>query len=148
MLHGVQIVDLTFYTQDNGWALASADCETGPGRCTALLTTLDGRHWQSKPGAKFNVPGITGARVMRQQDPLRECTDRLRVRAERAVYDHGRRHDLAAAGRRCAVPRVPQQERHQSHVDSDRLPLVVQRASGDLVDRFHNLDAGKPAQRR
>jgi hypothetical protein len=59
-LHGVQIVDLTFYTQDKGWALASADCPTGLGRCTALLTTPDGTHWQSRPGAKFNVPGITG----------------------------------------------------------------------------------------
>ena len=82
MLHGVQIVDLTFYTQDNGWALASADCETGPGRCTALLTTLDGTHWQSKPGAMFNVPGIWGGCTA-------PCVNNIRFANARTGYAFG-----------------------------------------------------------
>ena len=58
-LHGVRVVDLTFTGQDDGWALASADCIHGPGRCTALMRTTDGRTWVSHPGSSpFQVPGV------------------------------------------------------------------------------------------
>jgi photosystem II stability/assembly factor-like uncharacterized protein len=59
-LHGVKILDLTFVSEDTGWALASADCVRGSGRCTALLRTTDGTNWKSMPGAEFNVAGVTG----------------------------------------------------------------------------------------
>jgi hypothetical protein len=59
-LHGVKILDLTFVSEDTGFAVASADCIRGPGRCTALLRTTDGAHWKSMPNTPFRVPGITG----------------------------------------------------------------------------------------
>jgi photosystem II stability/assembly factor-like uncharacterized protein len=59
-LHGVKILDLTFVSEDTGFAVASADCIRGPGRCTALLRTTDGAQWKSMPNTPFRVPGITG----------------------------------------------------------------------------------------
>jgi hypothetical protein len=59
-LTGVRILDLTFVGEDTGWALASADCLTGAGRCTALLRTTDGLRWDSMgAGIAFNVPGVS-----------------------------------------------------------------------------------------
>ena len=55
----MRVVDLTFTGQDDGWALASADCIHGPGRCTAIMRTTDGRTWVSHPGSSpFAVPGV------------------------------------------------------------------------------------------
>lgn len=59
-LANVQVTDLTFYGDDTGWALGSADCVNGPGRCTAVLHTTDGQHWAGMPGADFNVPDSQG----------------------------------------------------------------------------------------
>jgi hypothetical protein len=59
-LHGVQILDLTFVGPNDGWALASADCVRGGGRCTAFLRTTDGVHWRSMPGPAFNVLDVRG----------------------------------------------------------------------------------------
>jgi photosystem II stability/assembly factor-like uncharacterized protein len=59
-LTNVQVADLTFYGDNDGWALGSADCLTGPGRCTAVLHTTDGQHWTGMPGANFNVPDAQG----------------------------------------------------------------------------------------
>jgi photosystem II stability/assembly factor-like uncharacterized protein len=57
-LLGVRVVDLTFAGTDDGWALASAHCVKGTGRCTALLRTHDGTHCRPMSGASFNVPGV------------------------------------------------------------------------------------------
>jgi photosystem II stability/assembly factor-like uncharacterized protein len=60
-LPGVKILDLTFVSDDEGWALASADCEDGSGRrCPALLHTSDATHWHSVASTPFNVPGANG----------------------------------------------------------------------------------------
>jgi photosystem II stability/assembly factor-like uncharacterized protein len=59
-LTNVKLLDLTFASENEGWALAAADCLSGPGRCTALLHTTDGTSWTSMAGARFNVPGVTG----------------------------------------------------------------------------------------
>jgi hypothetical protein len=74
-LHDVQVIDLTFAATNRGWALASADCIQGSGRCTALLRTTDGTEWKSMPGAAFNVPGITGGCSTACVDHLRFATD-------------------------------------------------------------------------
>jgi photosystem II stability/assembly factor-like uncharacterized protein len=55
---GFRALDLTFVSADRGWALGSADCLRGSGRCTALFHTTDGRSWTAVPGAAFNVPGV------------------------------------------------------------------------------------------
>ena len=59
-LSNVQVTDLSFVGDDDGWALGSADCVRGPGRCTALLRTTDGTHWTGMPGADFNVADAQG----------------------------------------------------------------------------------------
>jgi photosystem II stability/assembly factor-like uncharacterized protein len=74
-LHDVQVLDLTFAGTNDGWALGSADCIQGSGRCTALLRTTDGSEWKSMPGAAFNVPGITGGCSTACVDHLRFATD-------------------------------------------------------------------------
>jgi photosystem II stability/assembly factor-like uncharacterized protein len=60
-LTGVKILDVTFVSDDEGWALASADCEDGSGRrCPALLNTSDAKDWHSVASTPFNVPGANG----------------------------------------------------------------------------------------
>jgi photosystem II stability/assembly factor-like uncharacterized protein len=59
-LEDVRVTDLTFVGDNDGWALASANCIGKPGRCTALLRTTDGHTWLGMPGAEFNVPGVGG----------------------------------------------------------------------------------------
>ena len=57
-LHAVKLLDLTFVSETEGWALGSAQCIQGAGRCTALFHTK-GEHWWSLPNSTpFNVPGI------------------------------------------------------------------------------------------
>lgn len=80
-LRGVRILDLTFAGVDDGWALASADCIHGSGRCTALLRSTDGRSWHSTPGAAFNVPGVQGC-----ADP---CVSHLRFANDSVGYAFG-----------------------------------------------------------
>jgi photosystem II stability/assembly factor-like uncharacterized protein len=80
-LHHVRIVDLTFARTDLGWALASADCVRGSGRCTALLRTSDGTSWHSMPGAAFNVDGVKGC-----ADP---CVTNLRFATDQIGYAYG-----------------------------------------------------------
>jgi hypothetical protein len=83
-LHGVQILDLTFAGVDDGWALGSADCIHGSGRCTALLRTTDGRTWQSMPGAAFNVP-VTGS----AEACAEPCVDAIRFADDSVGYAYG-----------------------------------------------------------
>ncbi len=80
-LHDVRVLDLTFGGTDLGWALASADCVQGPGRCTALLRTSDGKSWRSMPGAAFNVEGVKGC-----ADP---CVEHLRFANDQVGYAYG-----------------------------------------------------------
>lgn len=80
-LHHVQILDLTFAGADDGWALASADCVNGPGRCTALLRTTNGEVWKSMPGAAFNVDGVNDC-----ADP---CVNHIRFATDEIGYAYG-----------------------------------------------------------
>jgi photosystem II stability/assembly factor-like uncharacterized protein len=80
-LTGVRVRDLTFAGQDDGWALGSADCMSGPGRCTALLRTTDGRTWSGIKGAAFNVPGVRNC-----ADP---CVTNLRFATDQIGYAFG-----------------------------------------------------------
>jgi photosystem II stability/assembly factor-like uncharacterized protein len=80
-LHGVKVLDLTFAGLDDGWALASADCIRGAGKCTALLRTTDGTTWKSMPGAAFNVAGVKGC-----ADP---CVEHLRFANDQVGYAFG-----------------------------------------------------------
>jgi photosystem II stability/assembly factor-like uncharacterized protein len=84
-LTGVKIVDLTFVSENSGWALASADCLTTSGRCTALLRTTDGEHWVSLPGARFNVPGVSAGCGI--QSPT--CVTNLRFANDQVGYAFG-----------------------------------------------------------
>ena len=49
MLTGFRIDDLTFIGPEEAWALGSANCLRGPGRCPAMARTLDGQHWYAVP---------------------------------------------------------------------------------------------------
>jgi photosystem II stability/assembly factor-like uncharacterized protein len=79
-LSGVQITDLTF-AYGQGWALGSADCLSGPGRCTALWHTVDGRHWTSMGGEQFNVTGVKNC-----ADP---CVNTIRFATQQIGYAFG-----------------------------------------------------------
>jgi photosystem II stability/assembly factor-like uncharacterized protein len=57
-LTGVNVLDLTFVSENEGWALGSANCFHGPGKCVVLLHTLDGRTWKTMTTTPFNVPGV------------------------------------------------------------------------------------------
>ncbi len=72
-LTGVKIVNLTF-VGDEGWALATADCNHGSGTCTALLHTIDGTVWTSMAGAGFNVPGVSAGCSYRCVQNIRFAT--------------------------------------------------------------------------
>jgi hypothetical protein len=80
-LHHVEIIDLTFAGVDDGWALASADCIRGAGRCTALLRTTDGKTWKSIPGAAFHVTGVNDC-----TDP---CVKHVRFANDQVGYAYG-----------------------------------------------------------
>lgn len=80
-LHGVRILDLTFTAEDKGWALASAQCVSGAGRCTALLRTTDGRIWRDVAGARFNVPGVKNC--------AEPCVEHLRFANDDVGYAYG-----------------------------------------------------------
>jgi photosystem II stability/assembly factor-like uncharacterized protein len=82
-LHGVKILDLTFADVDDGWALATADCINGPGRCPALLRTHNGQTWHSSPRVGFNVVGQTSTPC---DDP---CVEHIRFATDRIGYAYG-----------------------------------------------------------
>jgi photosystem II stability/assembly factor-like uncharacterized protein len=54
-LHNFRAIDLTFYGPDQGWALGTSDCLSGPGRCSAMVHTTDGVHWRSMRNPPGNV---------------------------------------------------------------------------------------------
>ena len=80
-LANVDVTDLTFVGDNDGWALGSADCLSGAGRCTALWRTTDGRHWTGMPGAQFNVGGVQNC-----ADP---CVQYLRFANDSVGYAFG-----------------------------------------------------------
>jgi hypothetical protein len=82
-LHGVKILDLTFADVDDGWALATAECINGPGRCPALLRTHNGQTWHSSPRVGFNVVGQTSSPC---DDP---CVSHIRFGTDRLGYAYG-----------------------------------------------------------
>jgi photosystem II stability/assembly factor-like uncharacterized protein len=67
-LRQVRVRDLTFAGTDDGWALATADCPSGSGRCTVLLRTRDGVHWRRLSQVPFRYPAVAH---------LRFATDRV-----------------------------------------------------------------------
>lgn len=79
---GVRLVDLTWTSEDSGWALGSADCLTGTGRCTALLRTTDGRRWTGHPNTPFRVPGVAGC-------PAASCVTHIRFADDSIGYAFG-----------------------------------------------------------
>jgi photosystem II stability/assembly factor-like uncharacterized protein len=81
-LTNVTVTDLTFAGTDDGWALGSADCLNGPGRCTAMWRTTDGRTWTSMAGPEFNVPNERGSCA----DP---CVDHIRFATDEVGYAFG-----------------------------------------------------------
>lgn len=80
-LHNIRVLDLTFVGPDDGWALASADCVRGTGRCTAFLRTTDGRQWRSMPGPAFNVEDVKNC-----ADP---CVQNMRFANDSIGYAFG-----------------------------------------------------------
>jgi photosystem II stability/assembly factor-like uncharacterized protein len=61
-LSDVHLVDLTFVSADEAYGLATADCLTGSGRCTAMVHTTDGgTTWTSMkpPPANVYEPGLS-----------------------------------------------------------------------------------------
>jgi len=80
-LADVRVLDLTFAGQDDGWALASARCVGGPGRCTATLRTTDGRSWHRVTNPPANVDGVNGC-----ADP---CVEHLRFANDQVGYAFG-----------------------------------------------------------
>ncbi len=96
---GFHAFDVSFVGTSDGWALGSEPCITAPHhRCTAILRTTDGTHWTGIGGEIFNVPDVRecASRCVRAHS-VRKPEHRLRLRPERAVHDHRRRHELGAA---------------------------------------------------
>lgn len=56
----VRVRDLTFAGTNDGWALATATCQTG--RCTELLRTHDGTHWSRLAAPPFRYPAVAHIR--------------------------------------------------------------------------------------
>jgi photosystem II stability/assembly factor-like uncharacterized protein len=81
-LTGVRLLDVTFVSEDTGWALASADCQSGAGRCTALLRTSDGTHWTSTDGVAFNVAGVSAGCATK-------CVSNIRFANDQVGYAYG-----------------------------------------------------------
>lgn len=59
-LRNVKVLDLTFVSENQGWALAAADCVSGPGRCSALFHMKGAKWWSMPNSTPFNVEGVTG----------------------------------------------------------------------------------------
>ncbi|HEV7204065.1 MAG TPA: hypothetical protein VGN18_05605 [Jatrophihabitans sp.] len=80
-LSNLRLLDVTFDGADDGWALASSTCLTGPGRCTALLRTTDGTTWTSVASTPFNVAGVNGCAA--------PCVQHLRFATSQIGYAYG-----------------------------------------------------------
>jgi photosystem II stability/assembly factor-like uncharacterized protein len=79
---GFRVMDLTFVGVNRGWAAGLANCVSGPGLCTALFRTTNGRTWTSMPGAQFNMPMPNDACA----DP---CVEHIRFANAKVGYAFG-----------------------------------------------------------
>jgi photosystem II stability/assembly factor-like uncharacterized protein len=76
------VLDLTFASADEGWALGSSDCLTGGGTCTALVHTADGGDtWQGMPTPPATVTGVGDC-----ADP---CVRSIRFANDQIGYAYG-----------------------------------------------------------
>lgn len=81
-LYNVKILDLTFVSENEGYALASAGCVHGTGRCSALFHTK-GKQWWSLPNSTpFNVAGVAGGCTYR-------CVSNIRFANAEVGYVYG-----------------------------------------------------------
>lgn len=81
-VHGFRAVDITYDSATEGWALGSATCLTGSGRCTEILHTTDGTNWLPAPkGENFDVPGVN--------DCKKPCVAHLRFANATTGYAYG-----------------------------------------------------------
>jgi photosystem II stability/assembly factor-like uncharacterized protein len=83
-IHGFHVLDMTFDALNDGYALGSSHCLSGPGTCTALVHTTDGTHWTAISGTHstpFNVEG----------DPTcaTACVSHIRFATQRTGYVFG-----------------------------------------------------------
>ncbi|MBE7189354.1 hypothetical protein [Jatrophihabitans endophyticus] len=85
-LTNVKILDLTFYGTNDGIALASAHCLSGPGRCTALLQTTDGSTWTATGGDGRLGFDVKGDHV---GCPVSRCVDHIRFASASVGYAYG-----------------------------------------------------------
>jgi photosystem II stability/assembly factor-like uncharacterized protein len=81
-LTGFRAVDLTFVSETDGWALGTADCLSGVGRCSALVHTTDGRTWTAA-GQQFTTPWNVGT------DCTNACVRNIRFANARTGYVFG-----------------------------------------------------------
>ncbi len=81
-VRGFRAADISFDSPAEGWALGSATCLNGSGRCTEILHTTDGTDWSPAPnGESFNVPGVRNC-----ADP---CVTNLRFANSSVGYAYG-----------------------------------------------------------
>jgi hypothetical protein len=82
-LRHVKILDVTFGSENEGWALASADCVRGTGRCAALFHTANGSKWWSMANSTpFNVAGVAAGCTTR-------CVTNIRFATPKVGYAYG-----------------------------------------------------------
>ena len=72
---------MTFVGPDTGWVLGSADCLSGPGRCTAMAHTTYGSMWSKVLNPPVNVPGVN--------DCAAPCATQLRFADAEIGYAFG-----------------------------------------------------------
>ena len=80
-VHNFSALDVSFVSATDGWALGSADCLHGSGRCSAFFHTTDGTNWTSMPGTQFNVPGVNGCKA--------PCVEHIRFATPEIGYAFG-----------------------------------------------------------
>lgn len=81
-VHNFRALDVSFVSGTDGWALGSADCLRGSGRCSAFFHTTDGTRWTSMPGTQFNVPGVNSCKA--------PCVEHIRFATPDIGYAFGR----------------------------------------------------------
>jgi photosystem II stability/assembly factor-like uncharacterized protein len=86
-LTNFKATDLTFYAEHKGYALGTADCLSGPGRCTAILRTADGKSWGS---TRIDGGGFTSTPFNIAEPACADvCVDHIRFANEETGYVYG-----------------------------------------------------------
>jgi photosystem II stability/assembly factor-like uncharacterized protein len=79
-------LDLTFVSQDRGWALGTSPCSKG--RCASVLSTDDGgRRWSLRAAPDAALPGADGA--FTADCAVRTCVSHLRFSSTLVGYAFG-----------------------------------------------------------